>query len=206
VSSSQLRTRIRHQHILDAALAVFSRQGYKDTSVDDIASTAQTSKGGIYFHFPGKQAIFLALLDYCANLLYSRIVERVDAELDPIAKVNVALQVFLQTFASHRVLARLFLVEAPGAGPEFYDKMREIHARFTALVKDNLDEAVRRDLILPLDTDIASIAWFGALNQIVVRWILDEREYPLEGAYLPLRSLLLRSIGAPAEEVEAGHD
>jgi TetR/AcrR family transcriptional regulator, fatty acid metabolism regulator protein len=196
---SQARTRIRHERILDAALTVFSSRGYRDAAVDDIATEADTSKGGIYFHFPGKQAIFLALLDRSANLLLNRIVESVDAEPDPIAKVDVALHVLLHSFASHRVLARVFLVEALGAGPEFNAKMNEIHGRFAILIKGYLDEAVRRGLIPPLDTDVASLAWFGALNQVVIRWILEARERPLEDAYLTLRTLLLRSIGAPAD-------
>lgn len=196
---SQARTRVRHERILDAALTVFSSRGYRDAAVDDIASAADTSKGGIYFHFPGKQAIFLALLDRSANLLLNRIVESVDAEPDPIGKVDVALRVLLHNFASHRVLARLFLVEALGAGPEFHAKLNEIHGRFAALIKGYLDEAVRRGLIPPLDTDVASLAWFGALNQVVIRWVLEARERPLEDAYLTLRTLLLRSIGAPAD-------
>lgn len=194
--ASQIRTQIRHQRILDAALTVFSKRGYHDTAVDDIASEAETSKGGIYFHFPGKQAIFLALLDASANLLFSRIVERLEAEADPVAKLDGALQILLQTFGSHRVLARLFLVEAPAAGPEFHARLNEIHGRFVELIKVNLDEAVGQGLISGLDTEIAGLAWFGALNEVVVRWVLEERDRPLMDAYLPLRLLLLRSIGA----------
>ncbi len=57
----QTRARDRHRRILDAALRVFSRRGYRDASVDDIADESRTSKGRVYFHFPGKEAIFLAL-------------------------------------------------------------------------------------------------------------------------------------------------
>lgn len=200
---SQLRTQVRHERILDAALSVFSRHGYREAAVDDIANEAGTSKGGIYFHFPGKQAIFLALLDRSAGLLMDRIAERMAAEEDPIAKVDVALHVLLHAFAGHRVLARLFVVEALGAGPEFHAKMIEIHAAFTALIKTNLDEAVARGLIEDLDTDVVSVAWFGALNQVVVRWVLEGRDSlnpagrPLEATYPALRAMLLRSVGAP---------
>ncbi len=65
----QTRARDRHRRILDAALRVFSRRGYRDASVDDIADESRTSKGGVYFHFPGKEAIFLALLERTATRL-----------------------------------------------------------------------------------------------------------------------------------------
>jgi AcrR family transcriptional regulator len=191
----QERAVTRQERILDAALDVFAEHGYQRATVDDIASTARTSKGGIYFHFPGKDAIFLALLDRSANLLLARVGERVGAEVDPIAKVDAALQALVRTFGSHRALARLFLVEARGAGPRFHSRMEEVQARFVRFLKQQLDEAVGQGLVRPLDTEIASQAWFGALNQVVTVWALAERPRPLEETYPHLRALLLRSIG-----------
>jgi AcrR family transcriptional regulator len=195
--ATQIRTRIRHQRILDAALNVFSKRGYREAVVDEIASEARTSKGGVYFHFPGKQAIFFALLDRSADMLFNRINERVEEEPDPIAKVEVALHTLLHTFAAHRILARLFLVEALGAGPDFHMKIHAIHGRFISLIESHLDQAVRQNLIGPLDTRVASLAWFGALNQVVINWVLEEDVSPLEDSYPTLRNLLLSSIGSP---------
>lgn len=49
--------------ILDAALDEFSRRGYVATRMDDIARRCGLSKGGLYAHFDGKEAILKALLD-----------------------------------------------------------------------------------------------------------------------------------------------
>ena len=65
----QLRSLQRHERILDAATRVFATKGYHGTLVDEIASEAETSKGGVYFHFPNKQAIFLALFDRLSTML-----------------------------------------------------------------------------------------------------------------------------------------
>jgi AcrR family transcriptional regulator len=193
--NTQNRTRARHQRILDAALQVFSARGYHDAAVDDIAARAETSKGGVYFHFPGKQALFLALLDRTANLLLDRIVSRMETESDPMAKIDGALQAVIGTFSAQRSIARLFLVEALGAGPEFHARMHAIHESFAAFIKSNLDEAVRLGVISPLDTQTASLAWFGALNQVVTHWVLSDDSGKLEDTYPALRDLLLRSVG-----------
>jgi AcrR family transcriptional regulator len=203
MATPQLRTRIRHERILDAALSVFARRGYGAAAVDDIAAEADTSKGGVYFHFPGKQAIFLALLDRTARLLLDRIAERVAAEADPLSKVDSALHTLLDTFGSHRALARLFLVEAVGAGPEFHAKMAEIHGRFISFIKLHLDEAVVSGQLSPLDTTVAATVWFGALNEVVVRWALQDSAPQLARSYPTLRLLLLQSLGAvPAASTE----
>ncbi|MEJ5199739.1 MAG: helix-turn-helix domain-containing protein, partial [Anaerolineae bacterium] len=60
-----------HQHrgdetrdrILAAAAECFMRAGYDATGVAEICARAEVSKGAFYHHFPGKQAVFLALVE-----------------------------------------------------------------------------------------------------------------------------------------------
>lgn len=191
----QVRRQDRHERILHAALEVFSTKGYREAAVDDIAVEPDTSKGGVYFHFPNKQAIFRALLDQMVGLLRTRIDAAIAAETDPIGKADAALRVVLQTFASHRTLARLFLVEALGAGRDFHEHMVEIRGGFAELIRRHVDEAVQAGVIPPMDTAVASGVWFGALNEVVTTWVLSEPPGRLEDAYPTLRALLLRSVG-----------
>lgn len=51
------------RQVLDAALRLFSRQGYRATTMRDIADAAGTSTGNVYHHFPHKETIFRTLLD-----------------------------------------------------------------------------------------------------------------------------------------------
>lgn len=198
MSREQGRSELRRERILEAALAVFTRRGYRDAAMDDIASASETSKGGLYFHFPNKQAIFLALLDRMAALLMTRAEAAIAAETDPLARVDAALGVVLDTFGSHRQLARLFLVDAPGAGREFNQKLFEIHRSFAELIARHLAEAIDTGAIAPLDTRVAGMAWFGAINEIVTDWVLDPEPTPLEASAPTLRAILRRSVGAPA--------
>lgn len=185
----------RVEKILEGALDVFADKGYKDAAVDDIALASETSKGGVYFHFPNKKAIFLALLDQMANLLYSRAEQAMNAEPDLRHKGDAALLTMLRTFAGHRRLTRLFLVEAMGAGREFNEQMMTLHARFAGLITRHLNELVQIGLIEPIDTELAGVAWFGGVNEIVRRWVLTGQPERLEDAYPALRDLLRRSIG-----------
>lgn len=51
---------IRHQQLLAAAAECFDEVGYSATTVEMIASRAQTSRPTFYAYFPSKEAIFLA--------------------------------------------------------------------------------------------------------------------------------------------------
>jgi AcrR family transcriptional regulator len=199
VPVEQLRSQQRHQRILDAAVHVFSDKGYHGTLVDEIAAEADTSKGGIYFHFPTKQAIFLALLDRLADTLRDRVEAAVAEHTDPVDRAEAALRVVLDTFGSHRRLARLFMVEALGAGPEFNARMIAIRASFADLIRAQLDEAVAAGAIPPLDTAVAATAWFGAVNEVITHWALAERPGALEDVYPTIRALLLRGVQATSD-------
>ncbi len=189
------KSQSRPERILDAALDVFARKGYKDAGIDDIASASQTSKGGIYFYFPNKQAIFLRLLDQMAALLLSRTEQAMASEPNLMRKGDAALLTVLRIFSHHRTLTRLFLVEAMGAGREFNHRMMEIHADFAGLITRYLNELVAAGVVVPIDTDLAGVAWFGGVNEVVTRWIMTGQPENLEDAYPALRDLLRRCIG-----------
>lgn len=57
------RSEHTRRQVLDAALDLFSHQGYRATGVKEIAAAAGASTGNVYHHFPDKEAIFRSLLD-----------------------------------------------------------------------------------------------------------------------------------------------
>ena len=54
---------LTRETVLDAALAVFSRQGYAATTLDHIAQEAGVTRGAIYWHFGGKAELYNALVE-----------------------------------------------------------------------------------------------------------------------------------------------
>jgi hypothetical protein len=129
-----------------------------------------------------------------------------DNEPNLASKGDIALLTVLHTFAAHHRLTHLFLIEAPGAGHEFNAKLLEMHASFVALIKEYLDEARSKGLIpLDFDTEIASVAWFGAINEVVMRWVLNGGEAKsLEATYPTLRDILQRGLGMAAQSGQVG--
>jgi len=187
--------------ILNAAINIFSQKGYHNTRMDEIVAAAETSKGGIYFHFPSKQDIFLGLVDEFADLLEGRIAEAIEQEDSGIRRVDAALNACLDTFSQYRKLTKIFLVQAIGLGVVFEEKQQEIHDRFVEIIKKHLDQAIDEGDIAPLDTEIAAFAWMGALNEVVIRWIHTGQPDP-ERALPALRVFLLRSVGVPEAKIQ----
>ena len=183
--------------ILDAALNIFSRKGFHDTRMDEIVDEAKSSKGSIYFYFPNKERLFLALVDQFANLLERKITEAILEHEKGMPRVGAALEACLTTFGRYRRQAKVLLVQASGLGNVFEEKRLEINDRFAGLIEGYLQEAIEVGEIEPVDTEIVAHAWMGAIYSLVIRWVYTgepERERIVEG----LVPLLLKSVGYEA--------
>lgn len=201
--AAQERSKSRRRRLLDAALTVFSEQGYSHTPIEEIARASETSKGGLYFHFPSKQALFLALLDESSAALLQRVATAMEDEADPLIRGEIALREVVKAFADHRLLARLLLIEAAGAGKEFHERLNIMHEEFANLIAGCLSDAVRAGQIPPVDTELAARAWYGAVNQIVLRWLVSGEPAQLEDVFPKLRALLLFGILGASQEQES---
>lgn len=59
--------------ILEQATALFAERGYASTSLEDVATAAQVTRGAVYHHFAGKQALFEAVVEQQEQLTIDRI-------------------------------------------------------------------------------------------------------------------------------------
>jgi AcrR family transcriptional regulator len=186
--------------ILQAAREVFAEKGYHRALVDDIVRASHTSKGAVYHHFPNKEALFLALVDEFAGRLAEAVAAAIASAHGALGKVQAAVTAGLETFARHRDLARILLLESVSLGPAYQSKRLEVHGRFAALIQAHLDQAVAEGSIPPLDTRVATLAWLGALNEVVVQWLHRGEPDLLTEAVPVLAPMLLRSIGAKSAD------
>ena len=87
----------RKQAIVMAALPLFARQGYAETTTRDLAKAAGVSEPLLYKHFPSKEALYLQIQNFCCqgnDAASRKLVERV-IELEPSASTLVYLVYYL---------------------------------------------------------------------------------------------------------------
>ena len=82
----------RKETILEAALLCFNKKGYYKTSLEDIASKSKLSKGGVYYHFKSKEALFLELFHFRLNKYTEQLKAYVQEESDPTKRIRILIQ------------------------------------------------------------------------------------------------------------------
>ncbi len=135
-TSKGLQTR---QAVLAAAIARFGRDGYRSTSVADIARDAGVGGTVAYAYFPNKEALFLAALDEDAAGVIDEGVSSLLGRPDPGTWRETLIGTLLEAVERH-VLARRVL---SGLEPHVTHRMLEMPA-MTELRKV-VTESLRRD-------------------------------------------------------------
>ena len=96
--------------IVSAAWQLFYRQGYDDTTIDEIVEASGTSRGSFYHYFEGKDAL-LSSLSYLFDEKYEELMETMDMSLSPIDKLiflNQELFGMIKNTVSVDLLCQLF--------------------------------------------------------------------------------------------------
>ena len=109
-----------------AALAVFSRKGVEDTSVEEICLAAGYSKGGFYFHFRGKDDILTQILQDDIDITGTRRLDAFALELWAGAGRNETLRERLAQRHSARRRSLLDDVLACGQDPKSAPQMLDL--------------------------------------------------------------------------------
>ena len=110
---------LRSQHVeatrravLDAARAAFGAKGYAQASVDEIAAAAGVTKGAVYHHFAGKEALFRAVHTEVELDALARVSAADDPAAPPIDRIAVQLNAYLDA-ALDPEIRRITLVDGP---------------------------------------------------------------------------------------------
>ncbi|MHC4923207.1 MAG: TetR/AcrR family transcriptional regulator, partial [Planctomycetota bacterium] len=86
----------RRMELLEAAATVFSRDGYAEADVQDIADTAGVGKGTVYRYFPSKKELFLAALDFEVEALGDHVDEEAAKVETPLEKMRAGTVAYIR--------------------------------------------------------------------------------------------------------------
>ncbi|MPY82834.1 MAG: TetR family transcriptional regulator [Actinophytocola sp.] len=149
--------------IVDAATTLFAEHGFAATSLEDVAAAAQVTRGAVYHHFAGKQALFEAVFDEQERHMTERITATVAEHDDPWEGSLAAIDTFLE-LCLDPVYTKLAWQEGPAAlGLTGWKECEEKYA--LGLVKASMTMLIEAGYIEPkaIDTTVKFVFQiFGA--------------------------------------------
>ena len=162
INADGQRTR---QAILDAALALFADKGYFGTSLRDVAGAVGVRESALYNYFPGKEALFEALLAAESADKTERLAALLEAPADPRAVLQELAEFILDRFIQPRQqqLFRILMSDgmrlARDGRINLLERMGSNRERFAALMQRLIDQGALRNV----DAELLVMQFIGPL-------------------------------------------
>jgi AcrR family transcriptional regulator len=181
----------RRRQLLDAAMEVFVARGYHAAAMDEIADRAGVSKPVLYQHFPGKQELYLALLDESVD----RLIEAVEAALRSTAdnrqRVNATFAAYYEYIAEHTGTFRLVFESDLTSEPAVRERLEAADQRCA----DMISQVIKEDAGLADDeAHLLSIGLLGMAQVSARYWLNTVGTIPREAAEQLVARLAWRGI------------
>jgi AcrR family transcriptional regulator len=181
----------RRRQLLDAALEVFVARGYHAAAMDEIADRAGVSKPVLYQHFPGKQELYLALLDESVERLIEGLRTALRSNPDNRERVNATFAAYFGYVAEHSGTFRLVFESDFTSEPA----VRERLDAADRLCADMISQVIKEDAGLADDeAHLLSIGLLGMAQVSARYWLGTVGTIPKEAAEQLVARLAWRGI------------
>lgn len=190
----------KRDRIIDAAVEVFADKGYRAARVSDIARKAGVADGTIYLYFKNKEDLLLVIFEEKMETLLDQLQAALAMESDPLARIRAYARHHFRSIEEHPALAQVFQVELRQSHRFLREYRPEKLWRYLDVFGDLVREGQERGAIrAEVDPFLAQWAFFGALDEISIQWVLARKRerFNLEQAALQVVDLFLRGMACP---------
>ncbi len=95
------------QKILDVAIQLFSKSGFSNVSIREIAAAAGIKSASLYYHFPNKQSIYLAVIEHSFSNKAAVFTEVLGADKTALERLELFIYKFTEIMSKDENFRRL---------------------------------------------------------------------------------------------------
>jgi len=164
----------RRRQILDAAIRVFSRQGYHSCRVSDIADEAGVAYGLVYHYFRSKDEVMNELFTERWSLLLNAIDDVDSGDASGREKLDAVARFIIDSYRHDPELMQVIIVEVTRAANSFgRTHLPEINKAYEAIEKIIADAQKVGTFRADIDPRLASMFFYGGIEQLLTSWVFE---------------------------------
>ncbi|MDX9727036.1 MAG: TetR/AcrR family transcriptional regulator [Bacteroidales bacterium] len=159
---------------------IFSRYGFKKTTMDEIAAELKMGKSSVYYYFKSKEEIFEAVVLYEANVLRNELTKAIKSVESPVGKMKNYVFVRMKTFEK---LSNYYnaIFDRNLAHFNFIEMIREKYDREElAILRLIIYDGVRKKVFNVKSSEYTAIAVQTALKGLEVPLFWKKKEIDIE--------------------------
>ena len=180
--------------IIISAGQIFSRFGFKKTTMDEIAKALKMGKSSVYYYFVSKEEIFEAVVLYEANILRNELTTAIKSVESPIDKMKNYVFVRMKSFEK---LSNYYnaIFDKNLDHFDFIEKIREKYDREElAILRLILYDGARKKVFTVPNSEYTAIAVQTTLKGLEVPLFWKKRELNIEERLNAILEVLFNGI------------
>lgn len=180
--------------IITVARHIFSRFGFRKTTMDEIALASRKGKSSIYYYFTSKEEIFQAVVEKEAELLKTELINAIAEVEDPREKLKVYVMVRMKTINK---LANFYnaIKDEYLSHLDFINQIRIKYDKDEIQMVENiLEEGVKNNEFQIENTALAAIAIVTALKGMEIPMFWENEEHNLQKRLDDLINILFYGV------------
>jgi TetR/AcrR family transcriptional regulator, cholesterol catabolism regulator len=130
----------RKKSIAKIGAKLFSKKGFAETSMDDIAAAARLSKGGIYHYFSSKTEVLYFILDNFMDLVLKDLQEELDRIDNRLEKVRELIFRHVDQYPKYMAEAKTLFHEVQNLPPKYYRKIIAKEREYNRITRNVLSD------------------------------------------------------------------
>jgi TetR/AcrR family fatty acid metabolism transcriptional regulator len=186
----------KYHQILEAAVKVFARQGFHQSTVAQIAKEAGVADGTIYLYFKNKDDILVQFFSFRTKQVFESFREEVARAETSSDKLRNLVRRHLAEFQRDRDGAVVYQVETHQNSRLAEAQIKEMSKMYRDLISEIVEQGqqegtIRKDLYVGLVKRFI----IGAVDEVINTWLHSNGEYDLVSMADPLVELFMKGIG-----------
>lgn len=153
------------------AADLMARHGFDGTSMRDIAAAVDMLPGSLYYHFPSKEDMLLAIHERVVANMTKRVEVAVATDTEPWERIEKAAVAHLEGLLETGNMVSIISPNFANEREELNDKLKAHRNAYETIFKDLFDAL---DLPDDVDRGLLRLQLFGALNWVPV-WYRPDR-------------------------------
>ncbi len=189
----------KKEAILEVSIKVFAERGWRNTKIADIAEAAHIGKGTVYEYFRSKDELFAASFQYFMAEAEGIVTGRLEKISDPLERLEAYISSWADILESKNVEYMEIVLDFWAEG--IRNKGRSSSLDLMKFYYDNrsfieqlLEDCIATDSIKSVDTKIVASIIIGALDGLMIQWIMDKNAFAMKEAVSSFVSLVVEGL------------
>jgi len=191
------------KRILAAAVAVFSRKGFHQATMDEIALEAGVAKGTLYYNYASKSALFSATITDGIEVIIEQIRQALASQLPFLQHLRTLVEQNISLYLKYSDLTRIVFNElTSGMDAQVMQEIEQVRERYVAFMADQLEVGRDQGYLRSVDLKLAAIGLVGMVENLCAHHLKNPRMVPKKKIVETLYTLLVDGLCAQKEAAD----